>query len=86
MDLQMKADIVQAPDGTHHVRVVMQMGPLATILVLPPDAMEHACAQFAQVASVTVPEARRMGVMRGFEIVSGDALPKLPPLSGSMGG
>lgn len=86
IQLQMKADIVAAPDGTQHVRVVVQFGPVATILILPPDAMAHVCEQYAQVAAVTVPEARRMNEMPGFQIISGDAMPKLPPLNGSMGG
>lgn len=85
MDLQMKADIVAMGDGTQHVRVVVQLGPVATILVLPPDAMAHVCEQYAQVAAVTVPEARRMNDMPGFQIVSGDAMPKLPPMNGKGG-
>lgn len=85
MDLQMKHDII-AQDGRHHVRVVVQFGPVASILVLPPDAMAHVCEQFADIAARVVPEARRMDVMAGFRIVSGDALPKLPPMNGMTGG
>lgn len=82
---QMKADIIEMPEGGQtapHVRVVMQYGPLAMIIVLPPDAMEQVCAQFDDVRAQVIVEARRMASMSGFQIVSGDALPKLPPLNG----
>lgn len=82
---QMKADIIYMPEGGQvapHVRVVMQYGPLAMIMVLPPDAMEQVCAQFDDVRARLIAEARRMAAMSGFQIVSGDALPKLSPLNG----
>lgn len=83
---QMKADIIDMAEGGQaapHVRVVMQYGPLAMIIVLPPDAMEQVCAQFDDVRARLIAEARRMAAMSGFQIVSGDALPKLPPMNGS---
>lgn len=81
--LQMKTDIIEMPEGakvSHHVRVVLQYGPVAAILVLPPEAMAGVCEQFAEVVSGQVAQARRMDVMQGFQIVSGDALPILPPM------
>lgn len=80
---QMKSDIVTAEDGTHHVRFVVQYGPLANILILPPDAMERVCAQYAEIAAVVIPEARRMDAMGDFAIVTD--MPKLPPMNGKGG-
>lgn len=82
---QMKSEIMPTPDGTHLVRVVMQFGPIANVLILSPDDMEQVCVQFADMAARTIPEARRMNAMRGFQIVSGDAMPTLPPINGHRG-
>lgn len=82
---QMKADIIDMTEGGRsapHVRVAVQYGPLAMIMVLPPDAMEQVCDQFDDVRAQVIPEARRMRAMSGFQVVSGDALPKFPPTDG----
>ena len=81
-EFQMKADIVKASDGTNHVRFVVQYGPVANVIILPPDAMEIVCAQWAEVAAKVIPECRRMNTMGDFQIITGDAFPKLPPMNG----
>lgn len=80
--LQMGHDTVIGPDGKHHIRTSIQCGPVAAVLVLPTDVMRRLCAAFADLAADMIPEVERMNVMGDFTIVSGDALPKLPPLDG----